>query len=229
MRTLPNVRKIKAVLFDLGGTLVKTKNVCEIHQKILEMHGVAVSFDRIVEAHSANQRELDVEEMARLGQEYWIRWNLKLLGRLGIKENKEFLARKIDELWWNYAELATYSDVEETLKCLSSKGIKTGMVTNGTEKDYKKILQKLNLTRYFDVVVGIDACKKGKPHKEIFLYALNKIHVKPEEAIFVGDSIKHDYEGARKAGLKPILIDRKGNAPADVEYIGSLTQVLQYV
>ena len=226
---MPNVRKIRAVLFDLGGTLVKTTNVCEIHQKILDIHGVTITLDKIVEAHSANQKELDVEEMARLGEEYWIRWNLKMLDRLGIKERKEFLARKIDELWWDYAELETYPEVEDTLKCLSSRGIKTGMITNGTEKDYKQILQKLNLTHYFDVVVGIDACKKGKPHKEIFLYALKKIHVKPEEAIFVGDSIKHDYEGAYKAGLKPLLIDRKENAPPNVESISNLTQVLQYV
>jgi len=226
---LPKIKKVKAVLFDLGGTLIKTANACETYQKILKLHGLSVSLDRIVKAHGANQIELDVEEMAKLGQEYWIRWNLKLLERLGIKENREFLACKIDELWWDYADLTTYADVEETLKHLLNKGIKTGIVTNGIEKDYTKILQKLNLTHYFDVVVGIDACKKGKPHKEIFLYALNKIHVKPKEAIFVGDSMEYDYEGARKTGLKPLLIARNGNALNGVECIRSLTQILQYV
>jgi len=102
-------------------------------------------------------------------------------------------------------------------------------VTNGTENDFKKILQKLDLTNRFDVLVGVDTCKKGKPNKEIFLNALDKIHVNPEDAIFIGDSVEYDYEGARKAGLKPILIDRNGNAPANVEAIKSLTQILSYV
>jgi len=226
---LPSARKIKAVLFDLGGTLITTKNVCEIHQKILEKLGITVPLDKIAEAHKANQMEHDVEEMAGLGNEYWIRWNLKMLERLGVKENKEFLARKIDELWWDYAELTAYPDVKETLEGLLSKRVKTGIVSNGTEKDFQKILQKLSLTKYFEVAVGVDACKKGKPNKEIFLHALNKIHVKPKEAIFVGDSIEYDYEGARKAGLKPLLINRNGNAPASVDAIKSLTQVLQYV
>lgn len=122
---MSNVKEIKAVLFDLGGTLVTTKNVCEIHQKILEAIGVKVPLNKIVEAHSANQMEIDVEEMANLGDEYWVKWNLKLLGRLGIKENKGFLARKISELWWDNAELMAYPDVEETLAGLSSKGTKT--------------------------------------------------------------------------------------------------------
>ncbi len=171
---MPNNRKIKAVLFDLGGTLVTTRNVCEIHQKILETFGVNAPLDKIVEAHSLNQMELDVEEMAKLGDEYWIRWNLKLLERLGITEKKELLAQKIYELWWDYAELTTYPEVKETLASLSNKGIKMGIVTNGTTKDFNKILQKLNLTRYFDVVVGVDTCNKGKPNKEIFLFALTR-------------------------------------------------------
>lgn len=229
MQTLPNTRKIKAVLFDLGGTLVTTRNVCEIHQKILETFGITVPLDKIVEAHNFNQMKFDVEEMASLGDKYWIKWNLKLLERLGIKENKEFLARKIDELWWDYAELTAYPDVEETLVGLLSKGIKTGIVTNTTAKDFNRILRKLNFTKYFHIVVGVDACRKGKPNKEIFLHALNKIHVKPEETIFVGDSVKYDYEGACKAGLKPILINRNGNTPANVAAIKSLTQILHYV
>lgn len=221
--------KIKAVLFDLGGTLVKTIHAYEIHRRILEAHGINVSWEKIAEAHGANQKELDVEEMAWLGEAYWVKWNLKMLRRLGIKENREFLARKIDELWFEYAELTAYPDVQETLSQLLNMGIKTGIVTNGTEKDFKLVLQKLNLTNYFDIVVGIDACKKAKPAKEIFLYALAKLNVKPEEAIFVGDSAEYDYEGARKAGLKPILIDRNGKGFTNINSIKCLTELLKYV
>ena len=225
---MPTTRKFKAVLFDLGGTLVKTVDVPEIFRRILEAYGVKVSIDSIAKVHSANQREHDVEEMAKLGQEYWVRWNLRVLEKLGIGENKQFLARKIDELWWKYAELAIYPEVKETLFQLRSKGIKTGIVTNGLERDFKQILQKLDLTNHFDVVVGVDACKKAKPDKEIFLYAVYSLHLRPEEAIFVGDSIEYDYEGAKKAGLHPIMIDRKAKISADVEIVRSLTEVLVY-
>jgi len=58
------------------------------------------------------------------------------------------------------------------------------------------------LTSYFDVVVGVAVCRKAKPDRTIFLYAIRRLDVSPEEAIFIGDSVKHDYGGARKAGFE---------------------------
>jgi len=44
----------------------------------------------------------------------------------------------------------------------------------------------------------------------------------------VGDSTARDYEGAKRAGLKPLLIDREGKALQNVDSIKSLTEVLLY-
>lgn len=46
----------------------------------------------------------------------------------------------------------------------------------------------------------------GKPSKEFFDQALNKIHLKPEECIVVGDDIESDICGAINAGIKPVLV-----------------------
>jgi len=216
----------KAVLFDLGGTLIKTVDVPEIFKRILEVYGVNVSVDNIAKAHEENVKKFDVEEMIKLRQDFWVKWNLRILERIGIQGNEDSLARKIDRLWWDYAELEIYSDALETLTQLKHREIKIGIVTNGLENDYKQILRKLNWTDYFDVVVGIDACKKAKPEREIFLFAINKLHVHPKETIFIGDSLKYDYEGAKKAGLRPLLINREGKTLADVKTITSLTEVL---
>ncbi|NWF86834.1 HAD-IA family hydrolase [Candidatus Bathyarchaeota archaeon] len=222
------MNKFKVVLFDLGGTLVRTVEVQEIYRRILEVYGVQASSEEIAKAHKENEKEFDVKDMIRWKESFWVKWNARVLEKLGINENKEFLARKIDELWWNYAEVEIYSDVSKTLTQLKDKGVKMGIVTNAFEKDYQQILQKLAWTNYFDVAVGINACNKAKPDKAIFLYAVNKLCVCPEEAIFVGDSVKHDYEGAKKAGLKPLIIDREGKVLADVETIRSLDELLYY-
>jgi putative hydrolase of the HAD superfamily len=79
------------------------------------------------------------------------------------------------------------------------------------------------------VVVNIDSCNCAKPAKEIFLYALNKLGVKPSEALFVGDSVVHDYEGAANIGIKPLLIDRKGKVPIQYHKIKSLTELAAIV
>ena len=222
--------RFKAVLFDLGWTLVKILESPEIYKRILEIYGVKVSADDVLKAYRANEKEFDMfEGMAQLGDDFWIKWNLKLLERLGIRENREFLAEKIVELWWEYADLEVYPDVMETLVQLKAKGVKIGVVTNGLKSDFQQILGKLRLSDCFEVVVGIDTCKKAKPNQEIFFYAVNKLRVRPEETIFVGDSIKHDYEGAEGAGLKPLLIDREGKTPADLDTIRSLTEILSFI
>ncbi|MDH5483254.1 MAG: HAD family hydrolase [Candidatus Bathyarchaeota archaeon] len=220
--------KFKVVLFDLGGTLVKTPEFSKTYRKILGRYGVKVSSDDVVYAHRAREKEFNVEQMVELGRSFWVKWNSKVLEALGIIGNREFLARKIDELWWENAELDTYPDVVQTLVQLREKGIKVGVVTNALEKDYKQILQRLGLTSYFDVAVGIDTCKRVKPDKAIFLYAVDALNVHPKETIFVGDSIKYDYRGAKKAGLKPLLIHREGKALKNVETITNLAEVLSY-
>jgi putative hydrolase of the HAD superfamily len=221
---------VKAVLFDLGWTLVGTVDTPEIYKRILEVYGVKVTCDQILKAHRDNEKEIDiVKGQLELGRDFWIKWNLKVLGKIGIAQDRELLAKKIDELWWEYADLEIFPDVMETLTQLRAKGVKTGVVTNGLKRDYEQILARLRLKNCFDVVVGIDTCNKGKPDKEIFLCALDKLCVRPEEAVFVGDSLKYDYKGAKRAGLKPLLIDREAKSSENVETISSLIEVLQHV
>lgn len=219
--------QIRAVLFDLEGTLMKTVDVPQTFSRILETYGVEVSSREVLNAHKANEKEFDVDiGQIELGEAFWGKWNLKILETLGITENALFLAEKIDELWWNYAELEFYPDVMKTLNQLKAMNVKTGIVTNRLKKDFEQILRKLDATDCFDVIVGIDTCKRAKPDKEIFIYAVEKLQVKPEETIFIGDSVEKDYEGAKRAGLKPLLIDRENKSDRNFETITSLSEVL---
>ena len=221
--------KFKAVLFDLGGTLIKTAEVPEIFRKILRTYGVKADPDQIFEAHKANEKEFDVETgQAELGMTFWHSWNLAIIKRLGVERDAQLLARKISEVWWDYADLQFYPDVVETLAQLKMKQIKTGIVTSGLREDYEQILQRLGGSSCFDVIVGVDSCGKAKPDKGIFLYAVEKLQLKPAEVLFVGDKVERDYEGAKRAGLKPLLINREGKTLENVDSIQNLAEVLLY-
>ena len=219
--------RVKAVLFDLGGTLIKTAEVPEIYKRIIKRFGVNVTSDEILKAHRANEEEFDIAKgQLEFGQDFWIKWNLRVLERIGITENIEYLAQKVDELWWDHADLEVYSDVFPMLAQLRTNGVKLGLVTNGLKRDFEYLLKRMELADCFDVVVGMDTCDKAKPDKEIFLFALNKLGIHPEQALFVGDSVKNDYKGAEGAGMKPLIIDREGKAPSNVDKIESLTALL---
>jgi putative hydrolase of the HAD superfamily len=221
--------KLKAVLFDLGGTLIKTAEVPEIFRRILEKCGVKADFGQILEAHKSNEKEFDVDAgQAELGMAFWRNWNLAIVKSLGVEKDADFLAWKISELWWDYADLQFHPDALDTLTQLKVKQVKMGIVTNGLKEDYERVLQKLGAASHFDVTVGADSCSKAKPNSRIFLHAVEKLRLEPGEVLFVGDSMEKDYEGARKAGLQSLLLDREGKASKNVDSIRSLTEVLRY-
>jgi len=218
---------LKAVLFDLGLTLIKTASFPEIYRRILARFGVTASLNDIAEAQKATANECDIatyDESRR--KQFWTNYNASLLEKLGIEENTVFLAAQIDELWWKYSNVQVYPDVEPTLFQLRAKGLKLGLVSNGFKKDLKHILGKLNLKKWFDTTVCIESCNCAKPNKEIFLYALDKLDVKPSEALFVGDSVIHDYEGASNVGIKALLIDREDKIQGRYDKIASITELL---
>ena len=221
---------LKAVLFDLGLTLTKTASFPEIYRRILARFGVKVSTEDIVQAQKATESEFDVADYdENRRKEFWTNYNVSLLKKLGIEENTVFLAEQIDEFWWECSHLQVYPDVEPTLSQLRAKGLKLGLVSNGFKQDLQHVLGELGLEKWFDAVVCIDSCNCAKPAKEIFLYALNKLGVKPSEALFIGDSVETDYEGAMNVGIKPFIIDRKGKISSQYDTIASLTELLTII
>ncbi|MCW4021628.1 MAG: HAD family hydrolase [archaeon] len=218
---------LKAVLFDLGLTLIRTASFPEIYRRILASFNVQVSVDAIVEAQKQTEKEFDVstyDENKR--QEFWTNYNAALIKKLGIKENVVFLASQIDELWWRFSHVEVFPDVEPTFSKLKARGLKIGLVSNGFQKDLDQVLPELDLKKWFDSVVCIDSCNCAKPNKKIFLYALDQLQINPNEAVFVGNSIEQDYDGAFAVGIRPFLIDREQKLSSQYNTINSLTDLL---
>jgi putative hydrolase of the HAD superfamily len=63
----------------------------------------------------------------------------------------------------------------------------------------------LGLQHYFDVVVTYDDSGIKKPNEKPFLMALERLRVKPKEAIMIGDWAERDMVGAKRAGLKSVF------------------------
>ena len=220
---------LKAVLFDLGTTLIRTAPVPEIFNRLLAPHGIQRPTEEIDAALKEVSGKLNPEDYAAPYVEFWRLYNMKILEHLGIHGNLESLADDITNRWWDNADLELYSDVKETLKALREMRLKIGIVTNGYQTDIDKILARTSLTAEFDVTVGADAVSLPKPSRKIFLHALKELGVPAEETLFVGDNLKLDYEGAENAGLKPLLIDRDNEIHGEVRKIRDLRQVVEYL
>jgi putative hydrolase of the HAD superfamily len=221
---------VKAVLFDLGDTLIRTADVAEILQRILSLYGVKRPLLEIEKARREAELEISTEDYGLPYMEFWTKWNLRILKRLGIVGDLNRLSREIVRVWWDNAGVELYPDVAETIEHLKERNLKLGIVTNGFKNDIDEILPRVGLREVFEITVGVDAVGKPKPHKDIFLYAVERLGIRPHEALFVGDSFEIDYLGALRAGLKALLIDRDGVVRnKGVHKIRSLLEIVKHL
>ena len=202
--------QVKAVLFDLGGTLIKTSEIPCVLERMLKDRGINRSLEEVSQAWRKVDEGLDFRDLTRLLDEFWVRWNVRILRNLRVDSGIRRLAEFIASHWWDYSDVSLFPDAEKMLPLLKERGLKMGVITNGLRSDVDEILPKVGLQGFFDVVVVIDTLRRMKPDVEVFLYALERLGVEASEAVFVGDELEADYTGASGAGLTVFLVDRDG-------------------
>lgn len=99
-----------------------------------------------------------------------------------------------------------FDDTYQVLETLSKK-YQLYLLSN-IATPYKECFYDLNLDNW--IKEPVFSCDIGfrKPQIEAFQYVLDLAKVKPMEAVMIGDSQHSDYEGAKNAGIRPILKDK---------------------
>jgi len=228
---------IKAVLFDMGYTLIKPnfEHPAEAFQRILASLGIDMALDETKKAFQNAENEAEeLDLFSSFGnmerEEYWLQWDALVLKHLGIVENAE-LARTVQSKWDQFTDNTLYPEVRDVLTELKTRGLKIGLTSNAYEEEINACLQQAGLeSTAFDIIVGVDAIGKMKPHPDVFKYALHKLNVEPEETVFIGDSVEVDYKGAENVGMYALLIDRtEKQKQSGLRTIKSLEEILSHV
>jgi len=109
-------------------------------------------------------------------------------------------------LWEATLQKLPYLD--EVLTELKSHGYKLGIITNtviSREEHVRMALRRIDIEKYFDVIVTSVDVGFNKPDERIFFTALKAVNVKPEEAVMVGNRISVDILGGNRIGMKTIF------------------------
>jgi putative hydrolase of the HAD superfamily len=229
----------KAVFFDAGHTLLYAHpDLGTVYAEATAAFGVRLAPERYAEAfvpvfkettklYSATSAASDAQDV-----EMWRDITRRIYDRLpplsGIPFDSWFeaLYRRFGspEVW------RFYDDVESALRLLRSRGLKIGVVSNWDTR-LKTISEGLGLTPLVDFIVISAEVGVRKPDPGIFRMALDRAGVRAEDAIHVGDLLEEDVEGARRAGVRAVLIDRKkritpGGPPAGVRVVTTLAELM---
>jgi putative hydrolase of the HAD superfamily len=81
-------------------------------------------------------------------------------------------------------------------------------------------IEKLGISKYFDVVLVSGDYGWRKPHRKIFQAALDQLGVSVQETVFLGDSPLEDIKGAADLGLKTIFVQSQFYGEADLAASG---------
>jgi HAD superfamily hydrolase (TIGR01509 family) len=97
----------------------------------------------------------------------------------------------------------------ETLAELHAAGWRIGAISNTIQPPHhmNASLIRRGLARFMEVQVYSSAAGVAKPHPAIFRSALDALGVRPDEAAYVGDRLAADVGGAQAAGMKGILVE----------------------
>jgi putative hydrolase of the HAD superfamily len=205
---------IKAVLFDAGDTLIHTGafdyDAClqKMHQSLAK-NGIAVPYDdfkRIYfEVRDRFYRETD-QTLEEQDFAQRVTETLKPLGvELPIKDKRAQEA--VEAFMDGFVDSLRIDEYLPSLLEQLHKRYKLAIVSNMSFAEaWFKSLRKFGIAKYFDAVIISGIVGWRKPSPRIFQEALKSLHVKAEESVFVGDSLKADIEGSKQLGMKTVLI-----------------------
>ena len=127
------------------------------------------------------------------------------------QSDNELLEQELYEIYTNRVDkIRFYPGVPEVLSRLKKDGYKIALLSN-TENLVAPVFERnLKLSSYFDFLGASYEIGLLKPNPKAFEFVLNKFNVSPREALMVGDSLRLDIAGAKKAGLHNCLINRLG-------------------
>jgi len=160
--------------------------------------------------------------------EIFVQYTQRIIeGMGGSGAGVERAARDIYDEWSACHHFFLYEEVPDVLRALHASGLKIGLISN-TQRSLTAFQTHFSLEGLFDVTLSSFDHGYMKPHPSIFETALRLVAAKPDEAVMVGDSLPADIEGARRLGMRAVLVSRSGPSPAcpaDVPVIQSLREL----
>ena len=181
---------IKGVVFDMDGVLVDSnRSWVELYKKVASQVGVSknFSYDEITQ-NFGEKNEIVLEG---------------LVGKDRLAQAVSILEATITSDEWIESLRATSNSLA-VLDHLRQRGLKLALVSGNEERVVRRILTRLGMLSYFEILVCGDEVEHAKPDPEGLLKAIAGLGLSTSEVVYIGDA-SNDVKAARAAGV-PVLV-----------------------
>lgn len=222
-------RPVRGALFDLDGTLVDTGPdiAAAINRMLADMGRPMQPAARVLEWVGDGAPRLVQRALA---------------GGLDGEPPAEDCSRGLARFQKHYAndicvDSRPYPNVREALVRLRGAGLPLGCVTNKPERLSRLLLDAFDMLPWFEVIVGGDTLEHRKPRPEPIQHAGRRLHLRPADMVYVGDSLT-DCHAAAAAGVRMVAVSYGYNRGADLTHaacaaiiadFGELPDILEHI
>ncbi len=219
------MKKVRAILFDLHGTLVHRKNTKEFEEisDYLFCRGFEVSPQQFGAAWSF----VSFIDYPKYGYRTWRTYLGRVFRRLKLKVDDETLNHIIQLEARNPYIL--YPDAVEAVSRAKRHGFRTAVVTTIAHFKFDAAIRPIR--NYFDLIMTGYEAGVDKSHPRMYLRVLEILHCKASEAIMIGDEMSLDFLLPKRLGINALLLDRKGEnkeLPFDT-VVSNLNEAIDFV
>jgi 2-haloalkanoic acid dehalogenase type II len=207
---------IKAVIFDLGNTLMYMHNDWDVVRNqgardlvdFLAERGLVVDHARFAEEYLSLRKSLYAKAVEE-AVEYTAAHSLRtVLAQAGYEQTSQELIQGGLRAFFAFEreQWKPYPESEATLRQLSERGYRLALISNATDDELiQDLAESAGLRRWFDVSLSSAGVGVRKPNPGVFQVVLNEWGFPPSQVVMVGDTLRFDIAGAHSAGLKAIL------------------------
>jgi HAD superfamily hydrolase (TIGR01549 family) len=212
------MKKIKAVLFDLDGTLRHyLPSAGEVFVEYVRSLGFHISEEEWVRAEHwvhyyfaySPEIQADLKTFKDDSNSYWANFTKQRLVACGLHQTQaNELASQVSAYMGEFykPKIHVPEDACPLLEFLKESGYMLGMVSN-RDKSYLAEMQEMKLDCYFQFFLAGGEVNSFKPETLIFERALELAGTSAHETMYIGDNYFADIVGSRRAGLTPVLYD----------------------
>lgn len=224
----------QAVFFDVDFTLIYPGPAFQGdgYRDFCARHGMEVDAARFPAAVISASHILDREQDAVYNAQIFIDYTAHIIRAMGgLGTAVEQCAAEIYEEWAMCEHFLLYEDVPAALEALAERDIVIGLISN-SHRCLDSFQEHFELDGLIDVAVSSSQHGFMKPHPSIFEAALKLAGVSASDAVMVGDSLTQDIDGARRAGMRGVLVRRsqtidRPREHIDVPVIRTLTELTE--
>lgn len=147
---------------------------------------------------------------------------------IGVEISHENL-KIIDNILKKHLNKVTLDpEAKDVLYKIRGKNLKLAMISDMPNPDWD-IIKKEGLHKIFDVRILSYEVGLAKPDPKMFSMCLKRLNIKPEEAIFIGDSVMNDIVPAKKLGMNTILMDRDNVHLKEPRRVLNLRELFKFI